>query len=348
MLDPANKSFEFCCPRCQSDLLHENRGQENELFACSSCNKQYPVIAGIPDFRLYPDPYIDLEADRAKGMRLAEKAKDLSFAELVAFYYSITPEVPPDLAQYYLNHHIAGVQRGQGMLARMRRYGVNVPQGNKTAILDAGCGTGGFLAAALTTGSALAGADIAFRWLIVARKRLQELGYANHLLVCACADFLPFRDTSFDLVVAENLLEHTKDATAVMKELGRVRKIKGGFMARTVNRFAAGPEPHVGVWAVGYLPRPLMDGYVRMVKGIPYEHIHLQSHGSLRKVIAQAGQDDLQTRRPALTESDYQHHPPGRKALFKLYDDIADLPLAAPFLAAIGPYIDITSERQTL
>jgi len=35
-----------------------------EAFVCSRCSIRYPVVAGIPDYRIAPDPWIDAEADR--------------------------------------------------------------------------------------------------------------------------------------------------------------------------------------------------------------------------------------------------------------------------------------------
>ncbi len=47
-------------------------------------------------------------------------------------------------------------------------------------LLDLGCGSGSFLASVGASGRIVAGVDIALRWLIVARKRLDEEGLARH------------------------------------------------------------------------------------------------------------------------------------------------------------------------
>jgi SAM-dependent methyltransferase len=202
------------------------------------------------------------------------------------------------------------------------------------------------VAAASAEGGEVIGVDIAFRWLVVGRRRLDELGRGAHVrLVCACADHLPFPDQSFDLVVAENLIEHTRRPEAVLVEAGRVRRAGGAFMARTVNRYAAAPEPHVGVWGVGFLPRRLMDPYVRWRKGLPYQHIQLQSYFDLRRILRASGQADLRVRRPHLARADYQHHASRTQRLFEWYAALdARLPLARPLLTLFGPYLDIVSQ----
>jgi SAM-dependent methyltransferase len=338
----------YCCPKCKGALLREvsktETGGVPVAYRCPRCDRNFPVVAGIPDFRVYPDPYIDLQEDRQKGLNLAARAAKMTFAELLAFYYSITPEVPNDLAACYLNHHSAGTTRGAGIIDRFDAYGLPLPS-SQHIVLDLGCGTGGFLAAAAKrTDATLIGVDVAFRWLIVARKRLEELGCCDAQLVCACADYLPFPDHSFDTIVAENVIEHLRDQAGLFAEIGRVRRSGSSILARTVNRYAIGPEPHVGVWGVGFLPRRLMNLYVKLIKGIPYEHVHLQSARELHASVASSGQADLRVRWAILNQQDYQHQPRHRQQLFRLYSRLANnIKVLRPALTNLGPYLDIVS-----
>ncbi len=318
--------MDFCCPRCRDDLVTETDG-----YRCVSCAAFYPVIAGIPDFRVYPDPYIDLEADRAKALRLA--AVEGRFAALVAHYYAITPEVTPDQARHFTAHHLAGVTRGRALLERLRLYGGQM----NGVLLDLGCGTGGLLAA--LDGDAV-GVDIALRWLVVARRRLDELGCAARL-VCACADYLPFRDAQFDVITAENLIEHMPDAVRLLAEIARVGRPGAFVMGRAVNRFAIGPEPHVGVWGVGFLPRRWMNAYVQWRRGLPYEHIYLRSVFELRRAAQVDKLRNVHIQYPLLLWEDYQHQPSARRRLFTWYARLGEsLPPLRPVLTLFGPYLD--------
>ena len=55
----------FVCPRCKGPLLT----QEN-AYTCEACNATYPVVMGIPDFRVFDDPWIEKEDDYAKAARI--------------------------------------------------------------------------------------------------------------------------------------------------------------------------------------------------------------------------------------------------------------------------------------
>ena len=98
---------EFCCPTCKGVLSF----QESE-YACSACSKKYPVILGIPDFRVFPDPYIDFEDDHKKAGHLAEQYHKLDFMGLVRLYWKMTPEVSEDRAERFIRRTAALVEKG--------------------------------------------------------------------------------------------------------------------------------------------------------------------------------------------------------------------------------------------
>jgi len=54
--------------------------------------------------------------------------------------------------------------------------------------------------------------------------------------VAGFADKLPFDDNSFDLVFADNVLEHLDNPEAVLNEIARVLKAGGRFLAKTPNK----------------------------------------------------------------------------------------------------------------
>jgi ubiquinone/menaquinone biosynthesis C-methylase UbiE len=49
-------------------------------------------------------------------------------------------------------------------------------------------------------------------------------------------DHIPFPDGSFDLVICDNVLEHVEHPAQVLREVVRVLKPGGGFLAKTPNR----------------------------------------------------------------------------------------------------------------
>lgn len=328
-----------CCPHCRGSL-----NREREALRCAACQKSFPIVAGIPDLRVCADPYIDFAHDRAKALRLAEDGRTRGFAALLERYYEITPEVPADLARHYCSHNLAGVERGEAVLQRLQAYGAELTDRSGPTHLDLGCGTAGFVAAAAMRGVSVVGVDIALRWLVVARRRLDELGFGGSRLVCACADHLPFPDSSCAVITAEFLLEHAASPIGVLREVRRVGGPETFFMARTVNRFALAPEPHVGVWGVGFLPRRLMDPYVRARKGIPYEHVRTESFLGLRRLLRETGSRNLEVRRPLLTAGDVAQQPLSRRRLLACWAALDRwMPPARPLLALFGPFLDVVT-----
>ena len=94
-------------------------------------------------------------------------------------------------------------------------------------ILDAGCGTGHF-AAALTPDHLVVGVDISLAMLGFARKK----GLA---VVQASAKKLPFDANTFDLVIANNVIQSIREGAAFVRELHRVTRPGGKVMVSTTN-----------------------------------------------------------------------------------------------------------------
>lgn len=237
----------YVCPACLRPLR-----QQSSSYECKPCGRTYPVICGIADFRLAPDPYIGIEEDRAKGKYLDQAAEGRSFKELLEHYYAITPDDPADLAVHWIAHSLAEVEIARDFLQ-------HVPHSGR--LLDVGCSTGGLLAAAHGRASQVVGVDVAFRWLVVGKARLRELGVAADL-VCANAEALPFPPSSFATVTLCDTAEHVRSLPGAVHEAARVLTAGGCFAGATNNRYAPLPDPQVRMWGVGWLPRRMQHGYV--------------------------------------------------------------------------------------
>ena len=93
-------------------------------------------------------------------------------------------------------------------------------------VLDAGCGTGGTLAALEGVGE-LWGCDISAEALDMCRLR------GIDRLVQSSVEALDFDDASFDVVISCDVLEHVEDDAGAMRELARVLR-PGGICVLTV------------------------------------------------------------------------------------------------------------------
>ena len=330
-------SLDFCCPQCRGALDHN--GDE---YSCVGCGGKYPIVLGIPDFRVFPDPYIDYADDYKKAEYLAERSKELDFKGLVELYWKITPEVSKERSDRFIRGTLRLIDQGFENLKQIETLRVKHQKPELETVLEIGCGTGGFLVAAKEKFRHAIGIDIAFRWLVVARKRLEELGLEVPL-VCCCAEHLPFSDEQFDLVVAEDVLEHVKDQEMVLRESYRVLNKSGALFLATTNRYSINPEPHVRLWGVGFLPRKWMKGYVRLVKGISYDHIKLLSYVELKNLLKRCAFTDEEIYLPSISSRELKNFSTFEKIQVAIYDVVRKTPLIRLLLYLFGPFFHAIS-----
>jgi SAM-dependent methyltransferase len=272
------EGFDLCCPVCRADL------ESGPELSCRGCGRRFPVIAGIPDLRVFSDPYIGIEDDRKKGARLAERLDRETFSTLVDYYYSTTSVVPPRHARIYKRGLMAAGARAGVSLEGWERSSAAAPGGS---LLEIGCGTAPLLVEAARRGYRSVGIDVAFRWLVVGKKRLAEAG-VRVPLICACAEALPFREGTFERVAIDSAIEVVNNQSAAMREAHRVLAPDGRLFLSTPNRFSVGPDPHLGVPAGGFWPEALLAAVARRQGALPPKRNLLWAK-SLMRLIRDAG-----------------------------------------------------------
>jgi SAM-dependent methyltransferase len=122
--------------------------------------------------------------------------------------------------------------------------------------------------------------DAALYQLVLARKLLSE-DRRRVQLVAANAEALPFLDASFSAATAADLLEHVAEPAKALAEVGRVLQEGARAVMTTPNRFSLTPEPHVGIWGLGFRSRPSAERLVQRRLGIDYSSIRPFSYGRL-------------------------------------------------------------------
>lgn len=314
------------CPVCKAVLSV----RPTELV-CPPCRRAYPIVLGIPDLRVYEDPLIPLQDDYRKGEKIEAEAKRLGFAELVRYYWSLptNPPTPPDLSERFIRHVLTDEQRIEGYRDKI---------GHGESFLEVGCGTAALVEAAQQSFRFAVGCDVAFRWLLIARKRLQEAGLQPNL-VCCCADYLPFAEGFFDSVASVSLLEHLSEPAGAIGEMRRVTKPGGSIFVWTANRFSLAPEPHVRIWGIGFLPRRWMPAYVKWRRGMAYEKKRLLSSFELHRLLKGARLGPIRFALPVVTAADWANLGGLERAAAIVYRWLAKVPLFRWPLILVSPVI---------
>ena len=321
----SDRACELVCPACRWALADRT---------CIGCGRSFPEVAGLPDLRVASDRFLGLSEERAKAARLARIAPGLDLAGLAEAYYAMTPDVDPRRRRFYLGHILGAEARGSALSALLPRSG---------RIVEVGCGTGGLLAASARTGLAIEGVDIASRWLVVARRRLDDLGLSVPL-VAASADRLPYPDGSVDAIVADSLLEHLDDPASAVREWARVLRPGGTLLAWSPNRYALTVDPHVRLWGLGYLPRAWMPGYVRWRRGGAWPPACL-SPGEAHRLASAAGFDAIEVEPPAIPEGWARGRPPAQRGLIRAYAGARRMGGPRAVIRALGPLWQLRATR---
>ncbi len=110
------------------------------------------------------------------------------------------------------------------------RFLGNVDMQGKT-VLDAGCGTGRFSVEACRRGGRVTSIDIGRRLLGQVRRRCPAT------LVCSDITQLALPDSSYDVVISSECIEHTPKPATAVAELLRVCKPGGHLIITCPNRF---------------------------------------------------------------------------------------------------------------
>ena len=123
-------------------------------------------------------------------------------------------------------------------------------------ILDIGCGIGSTAAIFTKYGALVYGIDIT-----------NQLNPKNNFPFALMAgENLGFKNSWFDAVILQDVLEHTEDPQKVLSEINRVLKNNGVFFINTPNRLSPVnfmSDPHWGMPVVSIFPRKWVKLFIR-------------------------------------------------------------------------------------
>lgn len=153
-------------------------------------------------------------------------------------------------------------------------------------VLNVGCGTGGFNAAAAAAGVRVVGVDACAEAIAICSLRPDAgLGFAQ-----AAGEALPFADGVFDIVHCFSVIEHVASVTATIREMVRVTRRGGAIYVHTPNAWSF-YEGHYKLFWTPFMPRPLARAYLRL-RGRPVAYfatLRRLTRGAIVRGFAAAG-----------------------------------------------------------
>lgn len=335
---PSLRDIEFVCPLCRGEMDVLKNG-----YKCPSCQKTYTLHDGIPDFRIFPDPYLSYEEDRERTEIVLAALDKFNLEKLLEHYWSFSDITPENLRPKFIRSVMLGAEKAKRTLQLFENGTFKKPIAAKR-VLEIGSGTGNFLAAATGCYEQVVGVDIAMRWLHVSRRRFMDQGLPIPPLVCCCAEYLPFADSSFDLVVASSTLEFVKYQRKVLSECARVLKDAGVMFINSVNRYSITRDPYSYLWGVGFLPRLWQARYVKWRQGASYEHIRTLSYRELN-LKADSFFPSREFVLPDVSLSMLQQFSPMIRFQTRVYQSLRRLPIFSLLLKWIGPGWDVVLRK---
>ncbi len=228
---------------------------------------------------------------RRAGRRLTDRALRGSPQSSPLERDEVPKRIAEDASGFYDKRFEAGYQRdfesGYDACAlaavewALKHHGPAIAPG--CSVLDYGCGQGRWLAelARLLPGATLSGADISPVGVALAERRFPDAE-----LMRADGGIVPAADSSFDVVVMLDVLEHVEDAAAACAEVARLLR-GGGVVVLTTPCASACSVPWLVNWLIDGF-EPTADGFGRFATDEP-AHLRRLSRKQACRLLGDAG-----------------------------------------------------------
>lgn len=324
----------WVCPKCRGALHHEA-----ERVTCDGCGTAFPVVAEIPDLRCDAPAWIDFETDRRRALALDRAIAGQGLEAALEAVFRDSRGLEPEKAAYRARQVISGAEKCEAQLGGWLSEVLREP------CLEIGTGPGQFVVAGARRGVTIRGIDVSLEWLVVAKHWVRQAG-GEPVLAAALAERLPLGAGSIGSVVALDVLEHVGDQAALFREVARVLVDGGRFGMVTPNRFSLAPEPHVGVWGVGYIPVRLQARWVGLFSRHSYKFTRLLSVGEVRRLVrATVGADPAVTF-PPIAEEEIALFGRGKARLARLYNRGLAVPAVAAAMPFVGAFYRVVGQKR--
>ncbi|AGS39762.1 SAM-dependent methyltransferase [Cycloclasticus zancles 78-ME] len=327
----------WCCPNCHADLE-----ESADLIRCTGCNDEFPIIAGIPDLRVKKPSWIDYETDRLRALQTEALVHSHGLEAAILGVFKVSRQFDDQKAEFRLKQVLSGVDKCEASIESWLKPFVEM----ESPVLEIGCGPGQLMAAAARHNVPVISVDISVEWLVVAKHLTQREGRDANL-VAGHAEHLPIKPDSIGSVISLDVIEHVGDQFTYISEIERILEPEGVFALTTPNRFSMSPEPHVGVWGVGYLPVFLQDHWVKLVSGRSYDFTRLLSVFEARKLFKRCRHLEIQIKFPPIPVSELNLFFGVKSRLARIYNSMIDWRLVKPLMPFFGAYYRLTGIKKS-
>lgn len=276
------------CIQCGGKLA-----QQDNWMRCAQCGKQWPVQNGIPRF-YQPEEYYWGEISRQKAMDFLAHARAAGWKQATE----------TDIHEAHLRHYYLDLQRASWLAL----LGLD----HTAVALDIGSGYGAITHSLALSVEKVCSIEAIPERIEFTQERLHQERITNVSLFQASATSLPFFENSFDLVVANGVLEWVGEwdqegspREGQLRFLSSIRKLlkdDGVLVIGIENRFGMpllrGGMDHSGLPYTSLVPRWLATRMLQHTQG-PHFRMTLNSkreyrtftysHRGYKKLLAQAG-----------------------------------------------------------
>lgn len=237
------------CPLCLGDIASSKKSCS---LSCKKCNKKFPVFSGIPFFEVGLSKRAQEEAKRWNEMNIQEE-------------YDFNDKISKYLMRIY---------------KPMINYSLQCNE-----ILEIGCGSGRLLKEISTQNknAFVVGVDISINMLKVA----QAKGLSS--LMFAPAEALPFKKSSFDLILSGYYTFRYLERSRVYKDAYRILSKNGYLIFDIPNYWTVSFDYWLGKHFFGFHPSNINNLLKRNqlnIKSIDKEVREIESAGFQVKVLA--------------------------------------------------------------
>ena len=151
-------------------------------------------------------------------------------------------------------------------------------------LLDVGCGLGGATVAWSLKGIKCIGIDMLEEDLKIARLRAKSKGVRPTFLKVNSTS-IPFNNDSFDIIICDQVLEHTPNFKKTISEMKRIAQKNAIIYIDMPNKFFP-IEPHYNLFFVHWLPKKIQKHYIKLRKRKQlYYPIKILTYFELKKEI---------------------------------------------------------------